>query len=162
SRRWRTGSPCCSAGTTPTRSSWRPRCMTPFTPGVSDRRRPRVPARELPGEWTPPADELVATSPPERPAAAAADPARTAPAGPSAVPMIEARGVGRRNPEGKDWLVRDVSLVLNPGDRLAVVGASGAGKTVLLRTLALLDPLHAGTVLWRGHAVRGRAVPRYR
>src|SRR5262249_49194025 len=56
----------------------------------------------------------------------------------------------------------DVSLVLNPGDRLAVVGPSGAGKTVLLRALALLDPLHAGTVLWHGHAVRGKAVPRYR
>jgi putative ABC transport system ATP-binding protein len=84
------------------------------------------------------------------------------PAGPSSAPVIEARGIGRRNPRGKDWLVRDVSLVLRPGERLAVVGPSGAGKTVLLRAVALLDPLHAGTVLWHGHAVGGRAVPRYR
>jgi putative ABC transport system ATP-binding protein len=90
------------------------------------------------------------------------DLSRATPADPSPAPVIEARGIGRRNPKGKDWLVRDVSLVLNPGDRLAVVGPSGAGKTVLLRALALLDPLHAGKVLWHGVAVRGNAVPRYR
>ena len=41
-------------------------------------------------------------------------------------------------------------------------GPSGAGKTVLLRALALLDPLDSGTILWQGRAECGEGVPRYR
>ena len=75
---------------------------------------------------------------------------------------VEVKGIGRRDPKGDGWLIRNVSFVVNPGDRLAVVGATGAGKTVLLRTLALLDPLHNGSIHWRGRAIRGEAVPAYR
>jgi putative ABC transport system ATP-binding protein len=75
---------------------------------------------------------------------------------------IEVKGIGRRNPNGEGWLLRDVSFVLNPGDRLAVLGATGAGKTVLLRAIALLDPLHAGSIHWWGCAIRAEAVPAYR
>jgi putative ABC transport system ATP-binding protein len=78
-------------------------------------------------------------------------------------PAIEARGIGRRTPNDKqDWLIRDVSVKVHPGDRLAILGPSGAGKTVLLRALAMLDPLDAGTVHWRGHAVAAADVPSYR
>jgi putative ABC transport system ATP-binding protein len=77
-------------------------------------------------------------------------------------PAIEVRGIGRRNPKGEGWLIRDVSFAVQPGDRLAVLGPSGAGKTVLLRALAMLDPLDAGAIHWRGHAVPGGAVPSYR
>jgi len=34
----------------------------------------------------------------------------------------------------------DISLVLEPGDRLALLGHNGAGKTTLLRTMAGLYP----------------------
>jgi putative ABC transport system ATP-binding protein len=81
---------------------------------------------------------------------------------PAHPPAIEVRSVGRRNPKGEGWLIREVSFVVRPGDRVAVLGPSGAGKTVLLRALAMLDPLDAGEVRWRGHAVRGGAVPSYR
>jgi putative ABC transport system ATP-binding protein len=77
-------------------------------------------------------------------------------------PVIEARAIGRRNPKGEGWLIRDVSVAVHPGDRLAVLGPSRAGKTVLLRALALLDPLDAGEIHWRGHAIPGGAVPSYR
>src|SRR5690625_1915679 len=47
--------------------------------------------------------------------------------------------------------IRDLDLVLRPGSRLAVTGASGTGKSTLLSTLAgLLDPL-AGRVELDGH-----------
>jgi putative ABC transport system ATP-binding protein len=75
---------------------------------------------------------------------------------------VEVQGIGRRHPKGEGWLIRDVTFVVNPGDRLALVGPTGAGKTVLLRALSLLDPLHAGSMHWRGRAVRGEAVPEYR
>ena len=72
------------------------------------------------------------------------------------------RGIGRRDPKGDDWLIRDVSFVVNLGQRLALLGPTGAGKTVLLRALALLDPLDAGSIHWQGRAVAGDAVPAYR
>jgi putative ABC transport system ATP-binding protein len=75
---------------------------------------------------------------------------------------LEARGIGRRDPKAGAWLLRGVDLTVGPGDRLAVLGPSGAGKTVLLRSLAMLDPLDEGHILWRGHPVRGEAVPVFR
>ncbi len=77
-------------------------------------------------------------------------------------PAIEAVGIGRRNPKADGWLIRDVSLTLNPGDRLGILGPSGAGKTVLLRALAFLDPLDSGSIRWRGRSISGDAVPAYR
>lgn len=75
---------------------------------------------------------------------------------------LEARGIGRRIPRGGGWLLRNVNLTIQGGDRLAVVGPSGSGKTVLLRALAMLDPLAEGTLLWRGRSVHGEAVPGFR
>ncbi|MDJ1168996.1 ATP-binding cassette domain-containing protein [Roseofilum sp. BLCC_M154] len=54
--------------------------------------------------------------------------------------------IGRRI-QGK-WLWRNLTFSLNPGSRLGLVGASGKGKTLLLRALAGLDPLDEGRILW--------------
>jgi len=77
-------------------------------------------------------------------------------------PLIEGRDVGRRHPAADSWLVEGVSFALRPGERLAIVGASGSGKTVLLRAVAMLDPLDRGQLLWQGQAVRCGEVPPYR
>jgi ABC-type polysaccharide/polyol phosphate transport system ATPase subunit len=46
--------------------------------------------------------------------------------------------------------LRDVSFSLNAGDRLALIGANGAGKTTALRTIAgIFEPIH-GKVIARG------------
>jgi putative ABC transport system ATP-binding protein len=58
--------------------------------------------------------------------------------------------------------LEDISLTLDPGERLAIRGPSGSGKTLLLRALALLDPLDAGGVVWSGKPLRGDAIPDYR
>ena len=47
-------------------------------------------------------------------------------------------GFGRRS------VLRDVSLSLNSGERVALLGPNGAGKTTLLRTLATLQPPLSG------------------
>lgn len=77
-------------------------------------------------------------------------------------PTVEAQGIGRRRVGDQGWLFRQVNLTVRPGDRVAILGPSGAGKTVLLRALALLDPLDEGEILWKGCAVLGEAVPHYR
>jgi sulfate/thiosulfate transport system ATP-binding protein len=45
----------------------------------------------------------------------------------------------------------DVSLVIAPGEFLALLGPSGSGKTTLLRILAGLDYPDSGAVQWDGH-----------
>ncbi|MFE0426976.1 ABC transporter ATP-binding protein, partial [Streptomyces sp. NPDC058953] len=48
--------------------------------------------------------------------------------------------------DGGDDVVRGVDLTVRPGEQLAVVGPSGAGKTTLGRLLAGLDTPRAGSV----------------
>jgi putative ABC transport system ATP-binding protein len=77
-------------------------------------------------------------------------------------PLLEAEHLGRRHPDGSRWLLDDVSLTIRPADRLGLVGLSGAGKTLLLRALALLDPLDRGEIRWRGRRIQGDRVPGFR
>ena len=81
---------------------------------------------------------------------------------PESTPLLHARNLARRHPDGQQWLLDDVSLQLHPGTRLSVTGPSGSGKTLLLRALALLDPLHGGQVCWKGHPVSRDGVPHFR
>jgi putative ABC transport system ATP-binding protein len=77
-------------------------------------------------------------------------------------PVLSACGLGRRKRRGEDWLLREVCIAICPGDRLSVVGPTGAGKTLLLRALALLDPVDEGVIQWKNQVVSGNAVPAYR
>ena len=48
--------------------------------------------------------------------------------------------------EGATAIVRDASLEVAPGQRVAIVGVSGAGKSTVLRAIAALDPITSGVI----------------
>ena len=77
-------------------------------------------------------------------------------------PLLKACGIVRRDPRRGISLLAGACIEIRPGDRTAVVGPSGSGKTLLLRSLALLDTLDAGSVEWNGMPVRGSDVPLFR
>jgi putative ABC transport system ATP-binding protein len=60
------------------------------------------------------------------------------------------------------WLWRDLNFALGAGEGLGLVAPSGAGKTLLLRTLVLLDPLQTGTIHYAGRPLAQWALPTYR
>ncbi|KAB1193109.1 ATP-binding cassette domain-containing protein [Haloferax sp. MBLA0076] len=47
---------------------------------------------------------------------------------------------------GDGVILEDISLAVEPGEILAIVGPSGTGKTTLLRLLAMFEPPDKGTV----------------
>jgi ABC-type polar amino acid transport system ATPase subunit len=61
---------------------------------------------------------------------------------------------------GARHVVRGVSLDVARGELLAVMGASGAGKTSVLRAVAGLDPIAAGTVAIDGLQLSAGPLPR--
>lgn len=64
---------------------------------------------------------------------------------------VELRGVGFSY--GGSWAVRGIDFTINPGETVAIVGASGAGKTTVAALLAGLLVPDAGEVLVDGHPV---------
>jgi len=68
-------------------------------------------------------------------------------------PLVAAMHLGRRRPNGSGWLLNDVGITIKSGERLGLVGPTGAGKTLLLRALAMLDPVDSGHLTWRGQDV---------
>ncbi len=63
---------------------------------------------------------------------------------------------------GQTMVLKDISLTVNEGDVLAIIGPSGGGKSTLLRCLTLLETLDAGALSYGDIAVAreeaGRAV----
>ena len=55
---------------------------------------------------------------------------------------------------GASVVLEDVSLALDEGDSLALLGRNGVGKTTLLVTLMGLTRVHRGALRWRGGDLR--------
>jgi phospholipid/cholesterol/gamma-HCH transport system ATP-binding protein len=68
-----------------------------------------------------------------------------------APPILEFEHITQRF--GTQLVLRDISLCVEEGESLVIIGESGCGKSVTLKLMmALLDP-SAGRVFWRGHPV---------
>lgn len=60
------------------------------------------------------------------------------------------------------WLWRGVSFALQPGDCVGLVGASGSGKTLLLRSLVALDPIDKHKIRFDNRPLSQWSMPAYR
>jgi ATP-binding cassette subfamily B multidrug efflux pump len=93
--------------------------------------------------------------------------ARAAPArAPGAAAGRAGQGVGRvefehvwftysgERGEDSDWVLRDLSFAVEPGERAAFVGATGAGKTTVLKLLTRLYEPTRGRILLDGVDLR--------
>src|SRR5450432_4803428 len=76
---------------------------------------------------------------------------RVTPERPSGRDVLELSGVSKSY--GENRVLTDVSLVVRRGERIAVIGPNGLGKSTLLRILVERLDADAGSVRW-GHEVR--------
>ena len=74
--------------------------------------------------------------------------------------LLRVEGLGCR--VGNRVLWEGVDFDLDGQDRLAIEAPSGSGKTLLLRSLAVLDPLQQGRLLLRGRPPATWKLPHYR
>ncbi|MCF7912408.1 MAG: ABC transporter ATP-binding protein/permease [Candidatus Cloacimonetes bacterium] len=47
----------------------------------------------------------------------------------------------------EDWILKDVSFSINPGEKIALVGHTGSGKTTIVSLLSRLYPIQKGEIL---------------
>ena len=62
----------------------------------------------------------------------------------------------------EEWVLRDLNLKIEPGERIAVVGATGAGKTSLISLLLRFYEYQKGDVKLDGVSIRDLPVKGYR
>jgi ABC-type multidrug transport system fused ATPase/permease subunit len=56
--------------------------------------------------------------------------------------------------QGEDWVLRDLSFEVGSGERVAFVGATGAGKTTIINLLSRLYEVKRGRILVGGVDIR--------
>jgi putative ABC transport system ATP-binding protein len=74
--------------------------------------------------------------------------------------VLNATGLGRRIEDA--WIWREVDVQLDAGENLAIVGPTGAGKSLLLRCLAGLDAADEGRIAIDDKPIDEWQMPAYR
>src|ERR1044071_531706 len=81
-----------------------------------------------------------------------ATPAQTTP---YSGPLISLRGLEKvfETPAGRMYVLRRITLDVQPGEFISIMGPSGAGKSTLLSILGMLDSAWTGEFYFVGHPV---------
>lgn len=79
---------------------------------------------------------------------------RHPPASQVSIPSLEERGTETKSEEASDWILRNISFKVRPGEMVALVGPSGAGKTTIGMLVPRMYDANEGRVTIDGHDVR--------
>ena len=77
-------------------------------------------------------------------------------------PAIEIRGVAFRYSDGEPWVIKDLDLDVPAGQCLAITGASGCGKTTLVKLLLGLLVPNEGEIRVGGQRIDRLGLANYR
>jgi putative ABC transport system ATP-binding protein len=75
--------------------------------------------------------------------------------------ILEARSISRKSLTGDRIVLQTINLQVRAGDRIGISGPIGSGKTLLLRSLAMLDQ-YDGEILWQAAPVPPAEIPNFR
>jgi ATP-binding cassette subfamily B protein RaxB len=75
---------------------------------------------------------------------------------------LQATGLHFRYAEGEPWVLQDCSFRVGAGEAVAIVGASGCGKTTLAKVLLGLLPTASGAIGCGGHDLDRIGIGQYR
>jgi glutamate transport system ATP-binding protein len=78
------------------------------------------------------------------------------------MPLVEMEQVNKFF--GSLQALKDIDLVIEPGEVVVVIGPSGSGKSTLCRTINRLEPIDSGRILFEGKPIpeEGRELARLR
>lgn len=65
---------------------------------------------------------------------------------------------------GNNEVLKDISLSVNKGEVVTIIGSSGSGKSTLLRCINLLEKPTSGEIIYKDENVlqKGYNLPKYR
>jgi ATP-binding cassette subfamily B protein len=77
-------------------------------------------------------------------------------------PTVEFKSVSFKYPGSDNYALKDVGLTLTGGERLAVVGMNGSGKTTFIKLLTRMYDCYEGEILLNGKEIRLYSPEEYR
>lgn len=77
-------------------------------------------------------------------------------------PRIELRNISFRYADGEPWVLRHLSMAIEPGESVAIIGPSGCGKSTLMKIILGVLPPSEGQVLIDGVPIRRLGLRQYR
>ncbi len=76
--------------------------------------------------------------------------------------LLHIKNLSRQRADERGYLLHPTDISIAAGERIAVCGASGSGKSMLLRAIALLDTIDYQNITFLGSDIKDVSIPHYR